>query len=177
MNESVVIEFLRNGTLGKLYLGMPLDDAIQYLGIPDYFDVRRQKFDKQQLRRVEHPTVGEISGLNYGCIELIFERTNDTLISIKIELSDRFPRKIPQILGTEWLSTIDGINSDRLLELLNNHHIDWFQEDHCPSELLCFRIKTSCVGITIDLEKGQNQLYSLIKDTWNWQGCIHSDEL
>jgi hypothetical protein len=92
-DEFVIIEFLRTGNLKLLHLGMSIDEVISYLGIPDGYTA--SSFDKEKLHRTdEGPIMEEISWLFYGCMELIFERTHDTLIFLQILVQEyrvRYP--------------------------------------------------------------------------------------
>jgi hypothetical protein len=146
---------------------MYLDDVVPYLGLPDNLEFRKKKFDKQKLKKIKQPGWKEISIIKYGCLELIYERVNDTLISIQIELHQSSPQKIPTILGTKWLSLIKGMSSANLIIFFQDHQIEWHQENLSSAEALFYRINTSCVAITVDLEDNRDHVYSIIKDTFN----------
>lgn len=158
----IITEFLRSGNLGKLCLGMTLDSAIQYLGIPD--DETTDSIEL--LLRHSVPDLGFLPLISYGCLELIFERGQNTLVSIQIELDDIVPRTYLEPFGEEWLFGIDGMNSNQFFEFLQSHQIEWYQEQMIPSGAMFLRVVPSQVGVSIDLEGDADRLYSLMVSVW-----------
>jgi hypothetical protein len=167
--EFTIVEFLKTGSLKQLNLGMNLNAVVEYLGIPDGYAA--ENLNKAQLKVVKQNGLPDMTGLGYGCLELIFEREQDTLISIAVELDKSIPRNIPSSLGSDWLSFIDGMTSSEFVELLQKHEIDWYWESSPSAEALYLRIKPSCVEASFDLEDGAYQIYTLTKSVWG-SDCV-----
>jgi|SRR5579859_8158406 len=173
-DQANIVEFLKNGNLGQLHLGMSIEDTVAYLGAPDGFTT--SNFAKERLHRVLiQRDTPDVTPLFYGCMELIFEREQDTLISIKIQMDEQTQRRLPASLNDDWLAIIDGMSTNEVIQFLDNHLIEWSKFFEMPGVLMLIT-RSGCVTLTIDLEDGMDVLYSMIKSKFNLWGILRASD-
>ena len=107
-DHSTFLHFLRTGELEELKLGMPVKDALAYLGEPDNYDQDRY---------------GHIT-ITYGCLNLHTHSDKpDYIKSIKIRIQDYPEYDLPARLNGNWLPDIVKSSLTEFRSLLHQEKI------------------------------------------------------
>ena len=121
-----LVNFLRTGKLGKLELGMTVDDVLDYLGLPINIQSIDELRDQQpQLWQTETTQPNVFPSLYYGCLAPMFQRTR---LKQLILIPQQYPiYSLPKPFhdNDEWMKFINQhlTTHDALRAFLNNRNL------------------------------------------------------
>lgn len=119
----MILQLLQTGRLGKLEIGMPIDDALAYLGIPDGFETLEdfRKLSPQlweMSRQDERLTLG---GMKHGSLITMFK--DKKLKTFSVLVNGDFG-EIPHSLGDGWLDDFRQMSHQMFQAFVIEHELD-----------------------------------------------------
>lgn len=151
-----------SGHLPRLKLGIGLEDVIKHFGLPDDFSS-----NELLLQFAQKVRDNSIFGIDYGCLELIFQVTEQKLISMSITLDERYKLYLPQVLGANLFNALYKVTLDEFRNQIAVKKIYICNESVYAGEALFLKIAGSNVSLSFDLEIMPSRLYKVISSIWN----------
>ncbi len=120
-----LVTFLRTGKLGKLELGMTVDEVLDYFGLPiNIQSIEELRDQKPQLWQIETDQPNVFPSLYYGSLGSIFQRTQLRQFMLLPQQYPRYPLPKP-FQNDQWMNFINQhlITRDALRGFLNDHNL------------------------------------------------------
>jgi hypothetical protein len=122
-NQAMIIQLLQTGKLGKLEIGMQIDDVLDYLGLPEGVetmdDLRSRSPELWEMAHEEEKTI--LGAMKHGALVTMFKDKKLKVFMILI-CGDYDP--MPQSLGDGWLDDFRQMSHQTFNEFVIEHELD-----------------------------------------------------
>lgn len=170
----MLIEYLKTGKLGRLELGMQVEDVLDYLGLPPYTDKTRTQFITDLREHLKTRSFDAFS-LYYKSLELIFTCKTLDLISISIKTYGSYPFELPQLL--ELNTPVYKMTPNQFVDLVIRNDIECFKVIPKVVDIDIYWVKSSYVKVAFDKLEGEAQfsLTLIMNSIYKETPCVLQD--
>jgi hypothetical protein len=163
----ILYDFLQHGQLGRIDIGMSIDETLAYLGVPNGFesiDAFYTVFPQLRTDAIEHHPARMFPML-FGSLEMWIVADTNQIEMFQIDFHDNGLPSIPSILDDGWLPLMYQVTRARCGKLLRSYQIKSLQVDQGRwADYICqLWLPASGVQINFDLEDGADAMAVLWK--------------
>ena len=127
-NKAMIIQLLQTGQIGKLEIGMLIDDVLDYLGLPDGVDtIDDLRSRSPELWEMAHEEKTTLSAMKHGALVTMFK--DKKLKTFMILIRGDFGT-MPKPLGDGWVDDIRQMSHQMFKAFLVEHELDHLRYQH-----------------------------------------------
>lgn len=175
--KNLLVRFLQTGELGKLKIGMSIDQALAYTGLPDDEEISIDDYvDELKTLNVSDNLDMLILAYENKCLQLGFWKDGLDLASIGIrpQFHRGMPLVFPNVFGDLFRTQIQSLDQDQLKRLVNQNRLECYRVLPSIEELSQVTViwfKKTCMEIVFEIIGGTEYLMAVTKSAYELDRC------